>query len=66
MKIIPVCPYSFGSNTYIFEGRKEFDEFLSRWDLTLRDFYHNGMPATPDQITDGEYYSAYFAYYTYP
>ena len=55
-----------GSNTYIFEGRKEFDEFLSRWDLTLRDFYHNGMPATPDQITDGEYYSAYFAYYTYP
>lgn len=55
-----------GSNVYLCEGRKELDEFLARWDLVLRSFTCDGYSVTPEQIEDGKYYVAYFAYYTYP
>ena len=55
-----------GSNVYLCEGRKELDEFLASWDLVLRSFTCDGYSVNPEQIEDGKYYVAYFAYYTYP
>ncbi|MBQ8726736.1 MAG: hypothetical protein IJY84_06525 [Clostridia bacterium] len=55
-----------GSNIIVCEGREQFDALLAKGDLVLRWLYCNGVSVTEKQIEKGKYYTAYFAYYTYP